>query len=144
MAMGLLRRQVDAQQNTWQIDSAGVWAQSGLPPSEFGRVVLGRRGIDISDHRSQPVTRDLLAAYRLSLVMENHHKAVLKSEFPAYSARIYLLSEMVGKSHDILDPYGFALPDYERTAQEIEGILQDGFHLIQYLSDGKPTPHASA
>jgi protein-tyrosine-phosphatase len=134
MAMGLLRNQVSQDEKDWNIQSAGVWAQKGHPPSDFGRMVLLRRGIDISDHKSQPVTSELVQDFNLILVMEARHKDALVAAFPAYSYRFYLLSEMVRKSFDVEDPFGMALPDYEDTAQEIEQILQEGFYLIQTLS----------
>jgi protein-tyrosine phosphatase len=134
MAMGLMRKQVSQDEREWNIQSAGVWAQKGHPSSDFGRMVLLRRGIDISDHKSQPVTSELVQDFNLILVMEARHKDALVDAFPAYSYRFYLLSEMVRKSFDVEDPFGMALPDYEDTAQEIEQILQEGFYLIQTLS----------
>ena len=134
MAMGLLRQQVSQDERSWKIQSAGVWAEKGHPPSDFGRMVLLRRGIDIADHKSQPVTPKLVQDFNLILAMEERHKDALAAAFPAYSYRFYLLSEMVGKSFDVDDPFGLALPDYEDTAQEIEQILQEGFYIIQTLS----------
>ena len=138
MAMGLLRKQVSQDEREWEIQSAGVWAQKGNPPSDFGRMVLSRRGIDITDHKSQPVTFELVRDFNLILNMEARHKDALTAAFPAFSYRFFLLSEMVGKSFDIEDPFGLALPDYEDTAQIIEQILGEGFYLIQTLSDENP------
>lgn len=135
MAMGLLRQKVGFADD-WRIESAGTWSISGEPPAWNSLLVLAQRGIDIRDHRSRPVSRDLLKEFQLILVMEAGHKEALRVEFPEVADRVYLLSEMVGNSYDIPDPMGFSLQSFEETLRELEHILDQGFARISELSEG--------
>lgn len=135
MAMGLLRQKV-GYMDDWRIESAGTWSISGEPPAWNTQLVLAQRGIDIRNHRSRPVNRDLLKEFRLILVMEAGHKEALRVEFPEVADRVYLLSEMVGDSYNIPDPMGFSLESFEETLRELEQILDRGFARIRELSEG--------
>jgi protein-tyrosine-phosphatase len=122
----------------WRIESAGTWAPEGEPAAARTRQVLQAYGIDLSDHRSRPVSNALLASFNLILTMERGHKEALRAEFPALASRVYLLTEMVGQFFDIQDPIGGPLVDFEATAQEINMLLSRGFEKISRLSQDEP------
>jgi protein-tyrosine-phosphatase len=107
----------------------------GLPASENGQIVMRMLGLDTSSHRSRRVTREMLAAFDLILTMEAGHKEALQIEFPESAARIFMLSEMVGKKADIADPIGGPLEDYEDTARELDHLLAQGFKKIVNLAE---------
>src|SRR5438105_3004745 len=75
------------QAEGWRVESAGTWAQDGLPASGAAQRVMRELNIDLSQHRSRCVTRDLLAGFDLILVMEHGHKEALCVEFPAVADR---------------------------------------------------------
>ena len=127
LAEALFREMVSAQAQKWEIASAGTWASAGQRAAKNTREILTQRGIDVSNHRSQPVARELLEMFPLILVMEKGHKEALRVEFPDLASRVYLLSEMVGEQLDIYDPIGGSLFDFEDMAKEVERYLQDGF-----------------
>lgn len=130
MAAGLLKRLVAGNQENWRIESAGVRAIDGSEAVWGTQAVLQARGIDIRDHRSRQITRVMLAEFPLVLVMEHGHKEGLRAAFPEFADRIFLLSEMIGKKKEIIDPMGGALVDYVETANEIEAILAAGMDTI--------------
>ena len=134
MAMGLLQEMTSDDPGIWRIKSAGVWADSGYPAAGNTQKILKEKGIDLKSHRSQPITRELVSNFRLILVMEKNHKEALQIAFPELASRIYLLTEMVDRSADIIDPIGGALVDYEETAFEIQSILKKGWKKIRKLS----------
>jgi glycine hydroxymethyltransferase len=134
MAMGLFRSFMEINDQMWKIDSAGVFSQSGLPASEFSRIVLLNKGIDIGGYRSKPVSIELISGFNIILTMEERHQLIIKSEFPYCAHKIYKLSEMIHKDFDIRDPYGLELQDYVNTAVEIDNILKEGYKNIEYLS----------
>jgi protein-tyrosine-phosphatase len=133
MAMGLLRKKVDDSAD-WRIESAGTWSILGEPPAWNTQLILDQRGINVRDHRSRPVDRDLLKEFKLILVMEAGHKEALQVEFPEIADQVYLVSEMVGASYNILDPMGNSLESFEETAREFEQILDQGFNKISLLA----------
>lgn len=117
----------------WYVSSAGVWAIEGSRAAEGVVKALRRLGIDISFHRAQPVSRELVINSNLILVMERNHKEALQSVFPQAADKIYMLTEMVGQSHDIRDPIGGTPADYDDTAAELENLLITGYDQIQQL-----------
>lgn len=118
----------------WRIGSAGTWAVEGVPAAENSRLVMKMRGLDIEDHRSQPVNLHMLRSYDLILTMEQSHKEALLVEFPEIAGRVYLLTEMVELSYDVWDPIGHSVDDFEETAKELEQILVQGYECIRKLT----------
>ncbi len=135
MAAGLLNEKVKTEADQWIIGSAGVYAQDGLPAAQNTLVVLRLRGIDWSGHRSQGINKQLLEKFGLILTMEQGHKEALQAAFPIFGPRINLLTEMVAEYHDIVDPIGKPLIEYEDTAREIDSILARGFLRIRELAE---------
>ena len=119
----------------WVVDSAGTWAARGTPASTYAQEVMQSWGLDISAHRSKPVTLELVQTADLVLTMERNHKEALRAEFPEFSERILMLSEMVGKEANIDDPIGGSLDDYEATARELDSLLNNGFKKILRLAE---------
>lgn len=134
MAMGLLRSKVEAEADDWRIDSAGIWAQSGLPAAQYTHEVLRARGIDMEEYRSKPLSREMLEEFNLILTMESNHREALRAAFPQHAGKIFLLSEMIDHSNDVVDPVGGPLADFEDTAREIETILEQGYERIHRLA----------
>lgn len=136
MAEVLLRREI-AQAGVpgeWRIGSAGTWAENGIAASEHGITVMAERGLDTGRHRSRMVTEKLLADADLVLTMTSGHAEALRAEFPEYAEKIYLLSEMSGPAYDVQDPYMGPLRAYQRTADEIEGLVKRGLPKIVELA----------
>lgn len=111
---------------SWRIESAGTWTPAGLPPASGAVAALAGMGINLPDHRSRPVTEELLEQFNLVLGMEQGHKEAIQVEFPHLAGRVYLFSEMVYSNFDVQDPLGGKPSDYEATAELIEGVIQDG------------------
>ena len=134
MAMAILRSKVEQLPGEWKIESAGTWAVEGIPASPKTQEVMAELGLDLRDHRSRMVTREMLSAFNLILVMEPGQKEALNIEFPGAASRIYLLSEMIGAIFTITDPVGGEIEGYRTTAREIEQILTDGLEKIVNLA----------
>ena len=136
MAEAILKRLVaerpDADQ--WQVESAGTWANKGFPPAVLSQLVLQKMGMDISTHRSQPVSLELMQHFDLILTMENNHKEGLSIQFSECADRIFMISQMIGIMENIPDPIGGELVDYEDTAQKLEYMLTNGLDRIYQLA----------
>ena len=130
MASALFQARLKAEREDWEqwlVDSAGTWATEGQLASANSVKAMASRDLDISKHRSKEVSEAFLEMFDLVLTMEMSHKEALRAEFPRLAERIFLLSEMSGPARNVEDPYGLALKDYEKTAQEIESYVQTGF-----------------
>ena len=136
VAEGLLRRRLEDEfMDGWTVSSAGTWAVNERGASQNSIVVMEQRGIDINDHVARGVDAGMLREADLILCMESSHAEALAVEFPEEAGgKVYMLSQMIGKRHDIVDPYGSPLEDYQRMAQELEQMLDKAWPRIKELA----------
>ncbi len=136
MAEALLNHQVMGlgQSADWQIQSAGTWAESNLPVTAYSQRLMAQRGIDLSAHRSRSLTAELLHEAAVILVMTRHHQEAIQAEFPEVANKTLLISQLVGQSDDIEDPYGGTLEEYQLCADRIDQILKAGFARLMQLA----------
>lgn len=104
------------------IESAGIFATIGERASNEAIKALEEMGIDLTYHRSKPVSEDLVEKSDLILTMTEGHKKILESMAPE---KIYSIMEYIGKDGDICDPYGGDLDEYRETATQIYDALVD-------------------
>ncbi len=123
------------QASEWLVDSAGTWADEGFPMVESAKLVGLKLGLPgLAEHRSKPVSQKLLEQAAIVLVMETNHKEALRAEFPAFAAKIYLMSELApGPQYDIPDP-GTGAARTDDVAKEIDMILRRGFDRLETLA----------
>jgi len=101
--------------------SAGTSAHDGTPASD-GAVLVGmERNMDLTAHRSQTLTRELVRDAELILAMGPHH--LERIEALGGSGRAYLLADFASHgatARPISDPIGAELNVYRATADELE------------------------
>ena len=131
MAEYLLRRRLGKQAD-WKVGSAGLFAGNGIAASQPAIEVLREQAIDLTPHRSRVVTKDIIDAATLIVVMTSTHAAELKRRFPEAQDRIYLLKSFDPGcgGGDIPDPLGGTIAQYQSIRDEIEAALPE---LILYL-----------
>jgi protein-tyrosine-phosphatase len=141
MAEALLRHALQGQPaplDGWRVVSAGVAAHRGAPASANSVTALKKVGLDLSGHRSQPLSTALVNEADLILVMTESHRDMIGLLFDPPPA-VHLLREFMapGASREIVDPYGSALADYEACRDEIvEAIPSILAHLRQLVGLG--------
>jgi protein-tyrosine-phosphatase len=125
MAEGLLREALatrGAEQIT--VSSAGTGAWDGAPISEGAYLVGLEHGLDLSAHRAQLLTRELVRSADLILTMSGHHRARV-SEMGGED-KVHLLAEYAGRDEsrsEISDPFGSDLASYRQTYEELEELI---------------------
>ncbi len=133
MAAAIFRailQEMGGELNNWRIESAGTWAPQNRPAAPEVIALLALRGMDISDHRSRIVERDLLESFPLILTMESGHKEALLVEFRSLKGRVFTLAEIAGETGSVEDPTGGPPEAYAQAAEEIERLLRLGFEKI--------------
>ena len=132
MAMGLLRQRLaqDGLDSQVSVSSAGVYGLDGSAASRPGVDVLAERGIDISEHRARTIDQKEDAQADLVLVMEEAQRRTLFYTYPEQLHKIFLISEMSGDYRDIKDPYRRPKEEYERCADELAKLIEDGYATI--------------
>ena len=137
MAAALLRRRLeqDEERSDWRVVSAGTWASEGRRASGHAIEEMASRGLDIGSHRSRSVDERLMEQADLVLVMTQNHAEALAATFPDRAEKVHLLSEMVGETYDISDPYGGPRSEYASVARELEGLIDRGYEQIVSLAE---------
>ncbi|MCZ6817833.1 MAG: L-threonylcarbamoyladenylate synthase [Planctomycetota bacterium] len=102
------------------INSAGTMG-GGANASESSVEVCRRRGIDISNHRSRPLTLELINPADHIFVMGRHHLDTVLAMAPSASFKTVLIDP---DGTEIADPIGGTIDDYEDVARKITQSLE--------------------
>ncbi len=133
MAEFLLRDLAQKQGLDIQTRSAGIYAVVGAPATEETVAVLEEWGIDAREHRSQPLSWELLDWADLILTMETWHKQYILAKAPELQDRVFVLTEFVGEDGEVPDPYGTA----RRACREIRDLIQQLVSKVIYKLQNK-------
>ncbi len=102
------------------VASAGLSANYGMPAAAESLALAEEFGLELSSHRSQPLTDELLDRSDYVFAMTSGHRDSILSVRPDLAGRIHLLSR---EGIDIADPIGGGPADYENCRSEIEREL---------------------
>ncbi len=125
MAEALMREALasrGAEQVT--VSSAGTGAWDGAPISEGAYLVGLENGMDLSGHRAQLLTRELVKSADLILTMSSHHRARV-AELGGED-KVHVLGEYAGREEgrtEVTDPFGSDLASYRQTYAELQDII---------------------
>lgn len=123
-----------------EIVSAGTSAWDGAPASDGALLVGMERGLDLSHHRSQTLTRQLVHDADLVLAMGPHH--LERIEALGGTGKAYLLTDFASRgavARPVNDPIGGELDVYRATADELDQEVRRAFdRLLAERSSGNP------
>ncbi len=105
------------------VESAGLGALVNQPASEFSVELMQERGLDISGHRAQQLTPELITRADLILVMESGHRRVIDANEPTARGKLYRLGEW--QDLEIPDPYRQPREAFEETLKLIDKGVAD-------------------
>jgi protein-tyrosine-phosphatase len=114
-----------------EIISAGTSAWDGAPASDGALLVGMERGLDLSQHRAQTLTRELVRDAALVLAMGPHH--LERIEALGGSGKAWLLTDFASRganARPVNDPIGGELDVYRATADELEQEVRRIFDRI--------------
>ncbi len=104
------------------VDSAGVFASIGECAADNAIAAMKKRDIDLSLHRTKPLTVELMEMADIVLVMTAAHKMLIENMAPD---KVFTITEYAGLDGEIPDPYGGDLEEYEEVADELYDLLTD-------------------
>ena len=107
------------------VASAGTGAFEGSAASDGALLVSMENGGDLSGHRSQPLTRALVDASDVVLVMGDKH--LVRVEELGGAGKSWLLTDYAshgGDIHSVSDPFGGDLETYRATYEELEAEIR--------------------
>jgi len=109
--------------------SAGASAMDGLPATPEAVTAVTTLGIDMREHRSAALTRELISeADAIYGLTPSHVQAVLALD-PSAADRVHLLDPEGGA---VPDPIGYPQDVYDETAQVLQRAIVD--RLGEFLS----------
>ncbi len=131
MAQGLMRYALaQAGITNVQVDSAGVFAIEGMPPSGETQKLLVALGVDCAGHRARGLTAEMAEAADLMFVMEPFQAEEAIHRAPRAREKVHLLKTYglpaaeVGGYVGIPDPIGKPLEVYETCFSEIRDATE--------------------
>ncbi|HEV2750280.1 MAG TPA: hypothetical protein VGV12_07140 [Gemmatimonadales bacterium] len=107
-AAAALRRALGGPEGTVAVDSAGFQGPGRESPKEAVEAAA-RRGIDLTGHRSQLVTPDVVRGAELIVVMEAEQRRAVRERFGRSPRDVILLGDLDPEpitSRSIVDPWG--------------------------------------
>jgi protein-tyrosine-phosphatase len=135
MAASLLQHALAAQPEplrSLRVISAGVVARGGEAVSENSVQALRKVGLDISGHRSQPLTQEMLDEALAVICMTDSHQAMIEVQAEPVPQNLFLFRQFLPGPGDkeIGDPFGGPLRLYESVRDEmVESIPSLVAHL---------------
>ncbi|MBT9152450.1 MAG: Protein-arginine-phosphatase [Firmicutes bacterium] len=111
-----------------EVRSGGVAAESGAVASRGAMAAMHKRGLDLSGHRAQLVTEEMVLWADIILTMTERHLEVVLERFPMAEGKIFTIKS-------------FALSDQER--QHLENRLHDLYSRVdekrrQFAAENSP------
>jgi protein-tyrosine-phosphatase len=118
----------------WTATSAGLFASYGTRASPEAVQVMSQNGLDLRSHLSRPITRELVDAANVIVVMTAAHRDQLVVAFPEAKEKVFLLRSFDPRAEDadIRDPFGLAPEAYRRAYKEMDAALPE---LLSFLHD---------
>lgn len=101
-------------------ESAGIAAGDGYSASREAVDVLSQRGIDLTSHRSQMITPELIERAQVIFTMTPSHAQAVMQLAPEAVHKIFPLDA----THPISDPIGQSTEVYRQVADHLENLIR--------------------
>ncbi|OVE75315.1 hypothetical protein BVX97_05050 [bacterium E08(2017)] len=133
MAEYMLRESLGEHSNC-QVSSAGVMTGFGAPASTLGVHVMSEIGLDASQHRSMPLTDEVVDRASVIVVMTQGHADQVEQMFPHAKEKIFLLSSFDDNAQykDVADPIGSTVEVYRSVRDQISNAMPG---LVSFLKE---------
>jgi len=115
-------------------ESAGLYALPGNSATSLAQRVAAEYGVNLAEHKAQPVAKELVNWSDLILVMEKPHEKTLLTTFSEAADKSHLIRRFArfgSKSRGIADPYGLNYDAYRFCYLDIEDAITG---LVDHLS----------
>ena len=123
-----------------EVLSAGIFANAGSPASDGSLQVAQEQGLDLSAHRAQQVTAELVQSADLILTMGPHHLDGV--EELGGEGKTHLLASYASRgesSRAVSDPFGGDATVYRATFRELS---QEIGHVLDRVTTDYSQTHA--
>jgi len=115
----------------YRVLSAGTMGGVGAPASSGALEEMARRGLDLSRHRSQALTPELVHRVERIYVMSPEHRQCVLNLVPSAAARVALLDP----AGPVADPIGGSAEQYRHCAEQIAGAI--GQRIEEFVNEDR-------
>ncbi|HTZ11599.1 MAG TPA: L-threonylcarbamoyladenylate synthase [Candidatus Margulisiibacteriota bacterium] len=133
MAEALLKKILkEKKRDDVEVASAGVMNLGGMGATEATKNALEKEGIDVSEHRSRKITKEMLKKSDLILIMESAQERRIVELAPEIKNRLFLLKEFAKIKDgdlDIPDPINKPAEFYDKTL----GLIKEAVERISNI-----------
>jgi len=124
----------------WVVSSAGSAAMEGMPASEYSVEIAAKNGLDLSDHRSRPLSPSLIDESDLIVTMGVSHRAAVGIADGNALDHTFLLSDFCEEfDGDVPDPIGGDIGMYEGTYDMIRRCIESMAKRLEDFDGWKAT-----
>ncbi|MEO0587475.1 MAG: low molecular weight protein arginine phosphatase, partial [Planctomycetota bacterium] len=103
-----------------EVSSAGVFAGAGQPASDEAVEAAKALGADIAEHRSRPLTREMVTDADVIYTMTESHRHAVLAMAPEAATKTQRLDAL----RDVDDPFGGPAAAYEAAADQLRGAIE--------------------
>ncbi len=119
----LMQDYAQRRQRDLRVQSASVMGLRDKPAHRHAQAVVKEIGLDLSQHRAQPVTEELAQWADYVLGMEIQHSSKLRVRFPFLEDKLLLMGSFGGMV-EIQDPLGSWRRKFRITRDELQRCTQ--------------------
>jgi len=105
--------------------SAGISAFDGMPATAQAQQVMKNKSLDIKAHSAKQFNEEDIKSNSSVLCMTGRHAQIIRKYYPEYADKIFSVSEYLNQPYDIDDPYGLGIAEYEKTASQLENLIEE-------------------
>ncbi|AOK61186.1 protein tyrosine phosphatase [Burkholderia ubonensis] len=107
-------------------------------PEENGVILMKRRGIDTSAHRSVQLNANDVKRSDVILTMIDKHKEKVLAPYPAAAGKVYTLAEYAtGKHEDVPDAWGKPMAFYETVTAQLDTFTPPPLDKVAVIAPAK-------
>jgi protein-tyrosine phosphatase len=119
MAAGWLKSELKrlGKDQEFEVVSCGVFARKGVPVTFEAELILKNEEIDIANHHSQPLSREMVESATHILAMAEEHRTAILELFPGTGERIRVLN--------VEDPIGKDFQVYKECFEKIKKEMKE-------------------
>jgi protein-tyrosine phosphatase len=119
----------NAERDDVIVRSAGTFAGNGVPASGNAVKVMRDYGIDLENHRSKVLTRELLEDTDHVFTMTEGHRLQVMSIYPQAGEKTRLLMDFYDGG-DVADPFGGSYDLYKDCFEQMKAALDSLFEQL--------------
>ncbi|MDG2256745.1 MAG: low molecular weight protein arginine phosphatase [Opitutaceae bacterium] len=142
MAEGLFRHALLAQDEPMKslvVSSAGVSTYDKQPPANNAVIAMSKVGIDIKNHKSLPITEELIDRALAFFAMTDTHLAMLSFRVDPPPSNAFLMRQFIeaDANDEIPDPFGMSLNHYEACRDSMVEAIPSLLQVVKTLYEAQ-------